>query len=185
MPGLCRSIEQGGLGFDYRLTMAVPDKWIQVSSRLLWFLSLFLSTQMLLLCVWFCANDVVWCLQFNVLGSSLFMKLRICSLSAAAVSHPNPPLALLYLRMYQRGHFRFNSSQVFAWPCLFKMTKGRVLIEFASWVQGVIWDLAQPVQIAAPPFFLSGFYFSPTLSIFHSSFGRVLKAIKRFVHWYP
>lgn len=123
-------------------------------------ISLSLSTQMLLLCVWFCANDVVWCLQFTVLGSSLFMKLRICSLSAAAVSHPNPPLALLYLRMYQRGHFRFNSSQVFAWPCLFKMTKGRVLIEFASWVQGVIWDLAQPVQIAAP-FFLSGFYFSP------------------------
>uniref|UniRef100_A0A8C1SCC5 1,4-alpha-glucan branching enzyme n=1 Tax=Cyprinus carpio TaxID=7962 RepID=A0A8C1SCC5_CYPCA len=30
MPGLCRSIEEGGLGFDYRLTMAVPDKWIQV-----------------------------------------------------------------------------------------------------------------------------------------------------------
>ncbi|KTF90989.1 hypothetical protein cypCar_00008721 [Cyprinus carpio] len=29
MPGLCRSIEEGGLGFDYRLTMAVPDKWIQ------------------------------------------------------------------------------------------------------------------------------------------------------------
>uniref|UniRef100_A0A8C1SDI3 1,4-alpha-glucan branching enzyme n=1 Tax=Cyprinus carpio TaxID=7962 RepID=A0A8C1SDI3_CYPCA len=24
------SIEEGGLGFDYRLTMAVPDKWIQV-----------------------------------------------------------------------------------------------------------------------------------------------------------
>uniref|UniRef100_A0A673K6V5 Glucan (1,4-alpha-), branching enzyme 1a n=1 Tax=Sinocyclocheilus rhinocerous TaxID=307959 RepID=A0A673K6V5_9TELE len=30
MPGLCRSIEEGGLGFDYRLSMAVPDKWIQV-----------------------------------------------------------------------------------------------------------------------------------------------------------
>ncbi|XP_051971922.1 1,4-alpha-glucan-branching enzyme [Xyrauchen texanus] len=30
MPGLCRSIEEGGLGFDYRLTMAVPDKWIQI-----------------------------------------------------------------------------------------------------------------------------------------------------------
>uniref|UniRef100_A0A671P682 1,4-alpha-glucan branching enzyme n=1 Tax=Sinocyclocheilus anshuiensis TaxID=1608454 RepID=A0A671P682_9TELE len=30
MPGLCRPIEEGGLGFDYRLTMAVPDKWIQV-----------------------------------------------------------------------------------------------------------------------------------------------------------
>lgn len=104
-----------------------------------------LSTQMLLLCVLFCANDVVWCLQFTILGSSLFMKLCICSLCAAAVACPNPLLARLYLRMYQRGHFHFNSSQVFAWPCLFKMTKGRVLIEFASWVQGVIWDLAQPV----------------------------------------
>uniref|UniRef100_A0A9J8CSU0 1,4-alpha-glucan branching enzyme n=1 Tax=Cyprinus carpio carpio TaxID=630221 RepID=A0A9J8CSU0_CYPCA len=30
MPGLCRTIEEGGLGFDYCLTMAVPDKWIQV-----------------------------------------------------------------------------------------------------------------------------------------------------------
>uniref|UniRef100_A0A8C1KKC9 1,4-alpha-glucan branching enzyme n=1 Tax=Cyprinus carpio TaxID=7962 RepID=A0A8C1KKC9_CYPCA len=35
MPGLCRTIEEGGLGFDYCLTMAVPDKWIQVSSHLL------------------------------------------------------------------------------------------------------------------------------------------------------
>ncbi|XP_036451234.1 1,4-alpha-glucan-branching enzyme [Colossoma macropomum] len=30
MPGLCRPIQEGGLGFDYRLAMAVPDKWIQI-----------------------------------------------------------------------------------------------------------------------------------------------------------
>ncbi|KAL2094369.1 hypothetical protein ACEWY4_009088 [Coilia grayii] len=30
MPGLCRPITKGGLGFDYRLAMAVPDKWIQI-----------------------------------------------------------------------------------------------------------------------------------------------------------
>ena len=30
MPALCRAVEEGGLGFDYRLAMAVPDKWIQV-----------------------------------------------------------------------------------------------------------------------------------------------------------
>ncbi|CAL8363470.1 unnamed protein product [Merluccius merluccius] len=30
MPALCRGVEEGGLGFDYRLAMAVPDKWIQV-----------------------------------------------------------------------------------------------------------------------------------------------------------
>ncbi|XP_072514296.1 1,4-alpha-glucan-branching enzyme [Salminus brasiliensis] len=30
MPGLCRPIQEGGLGFDYRLAMAIPDKWIQI-----------------------------------------------------------------------------------------------------------------------------------------------------------
>ncbi|XP_030648584.1 1,4-alpha-glucan-branching enzyme [Chanos chanos] len=34
MPGLCRSICEGGLGFDYRLAMAVPDKWIQILKEL-------------------------------------------------------------------------------------------------------------------------------------------------------
>lgn len=30
MPALCFPISLGGAGFDYRLAMAVPDKWIQV-----------------------------------------------------------------------------------------------------------------------------------------------------------
>lgn len=30
MPALCCPISQGGGGFDYRLAMAIPDKWIQV-----------------------------------------------------------------------------------------------------------------------------------------------------------
>lgn len=30
MPALCRPVEEGGGGFDYRLAMAIPDKWIQV-----------------------------------------------------------------------------------------------------------------------------------------------------------
>ncbi|XP_014214160.1 1,4-alpha-glucan-branching enzyme-like [Copidosoma floridanum] len=30
MPGLCRPINEGGLGFDYRLGMAIPDKWIKL-----------------------------------------------------------------------------------------------------------------------------------------------------------
>ncbi|XP_056466533.1 1,4-alpha-glucan-branching enzyme [Gadus chalcogrammus] len=30
MPAICRGVEEGGLGFDYRLAMAVPDKWIQI-----------------------------------------------------------------------------------------------------------------------------------------------------------
>jgi len=29
MPALCRPISEGGVGFDYRLGMAIPDKWIQ------------------------------------------------------------------------------------------------------------------------------------------------------------
>lgn len=30
MPVLCRPVSEGGGGFDYRLGMAIPDKWIQL-----------------------------------------------------------------------------------------------------------------------------------------------------------
>ena len=30
MPALCRPVEEGGGGFDYRLAMAVPDMWIKL-----------------------------------------------------------------------------------------------------------------------------------------------------------
>ncbi len=30
MPTLCRPVEEGGCGFDYRLAMAIPDKWIRI-----------------------------------------------------------------------------------------------------------------------------------------------------------
>jgi 1,4-alpha-glucan branching enzyme len=30
MPGLCRPVEEGGQGFDYRLSKAVPDVWIKL-----------------------------------------------------------------------------------------------------------------------------------------------------------
>lgn len=30
MPGTCRPVDEGGLGFDYRLAMAIPDKWIEL-----------------------------------------------------------------------------------------------------------------------------------------------------------
>jgi len=30
MPTLCRPVEEGGFGFDYRLSMAVPDMWIKM-----------------------------------------------------------------------------------------------------------------------------------------------------------
>lgn len=30
MPSLCRPFKEGGAGFDYRLGMAIPDKWIQL-----------------------------------------------------------------------------------------------------------------------------------------------------------
>ncbi|CAD8081375.1 unnamed protein product [Paramecium primaurelia] len=29
-PTLCRNIKEGGIGFDYRMAMAVPDKWIKL-----------------------------------------------------------------------------------------------------------------------------------------------------------
>lgn len=57
---------------DWALIIARPcrtngSRWASISC------DLSLSTQMLFLCVCFCANDVVWCLKFTVLGSSLFM----------------------------------------------------------------------------------------------------------------
>ncbi len=30
MPGLCRPIEEGGIGFDFRLAMGIPDYWIKL-----------------------------------------------------------------------------------------------------------------------------------------------------------
>lgn len=30
MPALCRPVEEAGVGFDYRLGMAIPDKWIEL-----------------------------------------------------------------------------------------------------------------------------------------------------------
>lgn len=30
MPGLCRPVKEGGLGFDFRLAMGIPDYWIKV-----------------------------------------------------------------------------------------------------------------------------------------------------------
>ena len=29
MPGMCIPIEEGGIGFDYRLAMGIPDMWIK------------------------------------------------------------------------------------------------------------------------------------------------------------
>ena len=30
MPGICRPVDEGGLGFDYRLAMGIPDYWIKM-----------------------------------------------------------------------------------------------------------------------------------------------------------
>lgn len=30
MPALCLSLSLGGIGFDYRLAMAIPDMWIKI-----------------------------------------------------------------------------------------------------------------------------------------------------------
>ncbi|OXU18210.1 hypothetical protein TSAR_003085 [Trichomalopsis sarcophagae] len=30
MPGICRPVSEGGIGFDFRLGMAIPDKWIKL-----------------------------------------------------------------------------------------------------------------------------------------------------------
>ena len=36
MPATCRPVAESGLGFDYRLAMAIPDKWIKVLSYYSW-----------------------------------------------------------------------------------------------------------------------------------------------------
>merc|ERR1711939_734803 len=33
MPTFCRPVAEGGVGFDYRLQMAIADKWIEVLSE--------------------------------------------------------------------------------------------------------------------------------------------------------
>ncbi|XP_066247178.1 1,4-alpha-glucan-branching enzyme [Euwallacea similis] len=33
MPGTCRPVDEGCLGFDYRLAMAIPDKWIEILKK--------------------------------------------------------------------------------------------------------------------------------------------------------
>lgn len=30
MPLLCKRVDEGGVGFDYRLSMAIPDSWIKL-----------------------------------------------------------------------------------------------------------------------------------------------------------
>lgn len=30
MPALCRPVQEGGVGFDYRLAMGLPDQWINL-----------------------------------------------------------------------------------------------------------------------------------------------------------
>ena len=34
MPTLCRTIEHGGMGFDFRLGMFIPDMWIKTLKEL-------------------------------------------------------------------------------------------------------------------------------------------------------
>lgn len=34
MPALCLPLSLGGIGFDYRLSMAVPDMWIKILKEL-------------------------------------------------------------------------------------------------------------------------------------------------------
>jgi 1,4-alpha-glucan branching enzyme len=34
MPTLCRKISEGGIGFDYRLSMYIPDMWIKTLKEL-------------------------------------------------------------------------------------------------------------------------------------------------------
>ena len=63
MPALGQSVQRGGLGFDYRLAMAIPDNWIKVAhtethfQRMWWsFFARFIQccciTKQLLYCVW-------------------------------------------------------------------------------------------------------------------------------------
>lgn len=56
MPAMCRPVEEGGVGFDYRLAMAIPDNWIKV----------IFSITILAYCI--------FCLIYNVLGCIQMLK---------------------------------------------------------------------------------------------------------------
>ena len=33
MPGMCEPVEDGGIGFDFRLGMGIPDLWIKLAKN--------------------------------------------------------------------------------------------------------------------------------------------------------
>ena len=43
MPTFCIPIQDGGIGFDYRLHMAIADKWIELLKYVVFFLILYLD----------------------------------------------------------------------------------------------------------------------------------------------
>lgn len=56
MPALCCPISQGGCGFDYRLAMAIPDKWIKVRFpvNIFWvWIACIMLVYLLFLCIYF------------------------------------------------------------------------------------------------------------------------------------
>lgn len=56
MPALCSPISQGGCGFDYRLAMAIPDKWIKVRFpvNIFWvWIACIMLVYLLFLCIYF------------------------------------------------------------------------------------------------------------------------------------
>ena len=48
MPAFCRPWQEGGVGFDYRLQMAIADKWIEVRGDEQWGFASFYQTRLAL-----------------------------------------------------------------------------------------------------------------------------------------
>lgn len=86
MPGLCRPVYEGGMGFDYRLAMAIPDKWIDYLKNKIdseWSMNEIASTltnrRYTEKCVSYAeSHDQVWSLFYFLLDSVLPSYLVTC-----------------------------------------------------------------------------------------------------------
>lgn len=63
---VCRPVEEGGIGFDYRLQMAIADKWIEVRLGHHWFSFVCLTRAMRVCAEVTCQTPLHSCLLLSV-----------------------------------------------------------------------------------------------------------------------
>ena len=63
MPALCCPVDEGGLGFDYRLAMALPDMWIKVIFIVLFFYKI---------------GAWIWSISYCIVFEHTFFSVKFC-----------------------------------------------------------------------------------------------------------